>query len=90
MTALVGPSGSGKTTMVNLISRFWDVDEGEILFGGQPVKGCQTGQLLRNVSMVFQDVYLFNDTIANNIKQNRDRHCAPVSDNHECRSDSCP
>ena len=71
MTALVGPSGSGKTTMVNLISRFWDVDEGEILFGGQPVKGCQTGQLLRNVSMVFQDVYLFNDTIANNIRVGR-------------------
>ena len=66
MTALVGPSGSGKTTMVNLISRFWDVDEGEILFGGQPVKGCKTGQLLRNVSMVFQEVYLFNDTVANN------------------------
>ncbi len=71
MTALVGPSGSGKTTMVNLISRFWDVDKGEILFGGQPVKGCNTGQLLRNVSMVFQDVYLFNDTVANNIRVGR-------------------
>ena len=57
--------------MVNLIPRFWDVDEGEILFGGQPVKGCQTGQLFRNVSMVFQDVYLFNDTIANNIRVGR-------------------
>ena len=71
ITALVGPSGSGKTTMVNLISRFWDVDEGEILFGGQPVKGCNTAQLLRNISMVFQDVYLFNDTIANNIRIGR-------------------
>lgn len=71
MTALVGPSGSGKTTMVNLVSRFWDVDKGEILFGGQPVKGCDTGELLRNVSMVFQDVYLFNDTVANNIRVGR-------------------
>ncbi|UZJ36932.1 ABC transporter ATP-binding protein [Prosthecochloris sp. SCSIO W1103] len=71
MTALVGLSGSGKTTMVNLISRFWDVEEGEILFGGQPIKGCNTAQLLRNISMVFQDVYLFNDTIANNIRIGR-------------------
>ena len=71
MTALVGPSGSGKTTMVNLVSRFWDVDEGEILIGGQPVKGCDTGELLRSVSMVFQDVYLFNDTVADNIRVGR-------------------
>lgn len=71
MTALVGPSGSGKTTMVNLVSRFWDVDKGEILLGGQQVKGCDTGELLRNVSMVFQDVYLFNDTVANNIRVGR-------------------
>lgn len=68
MTALVGESGSGKTTITNLIARFWDVDAGEILVGGVNIKDLQTDELLSNISMVFQDVYLFNDTILNNIK----------------------
>lgn len=68
MTALVGPSGSGKTTITNLIARFWDVDEGAMLIGGVNVKDLKTNRLLSCVSFVFQDVYLFNDTIGNNIR----------------------
>ncbi|MEM8828140.1 MAG: ABC transporter ATP-binding protein [Cyanobacteria bacterium P01_G01_bin.19] len=68
ITALVGASGAGKTTITNLIARFWDVDSGEILVGGINIKDLPTTELLANISMVFQDVYLFNDTIANNIK----------------------
>jgi ATP-binding cassette subfamily B protein IrtB len=67
LTALVGPSGSGKTTITRLISRFWDVDEGEIHIGGKNIKSFTTDHLLSKISMVFQDVYLFNDTIYNNI-----------------------
>ncbi|MDC7125267.1 MAG: ABC transporter ATP-binding protein [Spirochaetales bacterium] len=67
-TALVGPSGGGKTTLCNLIARFWDVDEGEITLGGVNIKNYTLDSLLANISMVFQDVYLFNDTIENNIK----------------------
>ena len=68
MTAIVGPSGSGKTTLCNLIARFWDVNSGGISIGGQDVKEYTFDSLLRNISMVFQNVYLFNDTIENNIK----------------------
>jgi ATP-binding cassette subfamily B protein len=68
MTALVGPSGSGKSTITRLIARFWDVSRGEIMVGGRSVKNVKTEDLLSNISMVFQDVYLFNDTILNNIK----------------------
>lgn len=68
MTALVGPSGSGKTTLTNLIARFWDIDEGNILIGAKPIKKINPDLLLKKISMVFQDVYLFNDTILNNIK----------------------
>ena len=67
MTAIVGPSGSGKTTLCNLIARFWDVQHGEIRIGGQRVTDMSTQLLLSNLSMVFQNVYLFNDTIYNNI-----------------------
>ena len=67
-TAIVGYSGSGKTTLCNLIARFWDVDSGEILFGGHNIKEFACDDLLSNISMVFQNVYLFNDTIENNIK----------------------
>ena len=67
-TAIVGYSGSGKTTLCNLITRFWDVDSGEVLFGGHNVKEYACEDLLSNISMVFQNVYLFHDTIANNIK----------------------
>ena len=67
-TAIVGYSGSGKTTLCNLIARFWDVDAGEILFGGHNVKEFSCDELLGHISMVFQNVYLFNDTVENNIK----------------------
>ena len=66
--AIVGASGSGKTTLCNLIARFWDVSKGEVLIGGKNVKELTSEGLLKNISMVFQKVYLFNDTIENNIK----------------------
>lgn len=69
--AIVGPSGSGKTTLVSLIARFWDVREGEITVGGRNVKDYTCDSLLKNFSMVFQNVYLFEDTIENNIKFGR-------------------
>ena len=66
--ALVGPSGFGKTTLVSLVARFWDVQEGNIRIGGYDVKEYTCDSLLRNFSIVFQNVYLFEDTIENNIK----------------------
>lgn len=66
--AIVGVSGSGKTTLCNLIARFWDVQKGEVLIDGKNVKEFTSESLLKNISMVFQKVYLFNDTIENNIK----------------------
>lgn len=71
VTALVGPSGSGKSTITRLIARFWDADSGEITMGGVPVKNITTEELLGNISMVFQDVYLFRDTIEANIKMGK-------------------
>lgn len=68
MTAIVGPSGSGKTTLCSMISRFWDVDAGSVSIGGVNVKDYTLNSLMKNVSMVFQNVYLFADTIENNIK----------------------
>ena len=68
MTAIVGPSGSGKTTFCSLIARFWDVNSGEILIGGKNIKEYKIENLMNSISMVFQDVYLFEDTIENNIK----------------------
>lgn len=67
-TAIVGPSGGGKTTLVSLMSRFWDVDSGEVLLGGRNVKDYSFDSLMKNFSFVFQRVYLFEDTIANNIR----------------------
>ncbi len=67
-TAIVGPSGSGKTTIINLISRFYDVDEGSVKIGGKNIKEYELDSLLRELSLVFQDVYLFSDTIKNNIR----------------------
>ena len=67
MTALVGKSGSGKSTIMNLIARFWDVEKGNISIGGVDVKDFTIDSLYKNVAMVFQKVYLFNDTIYNNI-----------------------
>lgn len=63
----VGPSGSGKTTLCNLIARFYDVNKGRILVGGIDIKDMTCDSLLKNISMVFQKVYLFRDTIRNNI-----------------------
>ncbi len=68
MTALVGKSGCGKTTVANLMARFWDVQKGEVLVGGVNVKAMSCDSLLKNISMVFQKVYLFNDTVLNNLK----------------------
>lgn len=67
-TALVGPSGSGKTTLCNLIARFWDVDQGSISLDGHDVRDYSYDSLIRNFSFVFQSVYLFEDTIVNNIR----------------------
>ena len=67
-TAIVGPSGSGKTTLTSLMARFWDVDSGAVKLGGIDVKDYALDSLMRNFSMVFQRVYLFNDSIENNIK----------------------
>ena len=66
-TAIVGPSGSGKTTICNLIARFYDVQAGSIRVGGHDVREFTCDSLLKNISMVFQNVYLFHDTIRNNI-----------------------
>ena len=66
--AIVGPSGAGKTTMCNLIARFWDVNAGKITIGGTDVRDFKLDSLMKNISMVFQSVYLFADTIENNIK----------------------
>jgi len=66
--ALVGPSGSGKTTMTRLIARFWDVTAGRITLGGHDLRDYDPATVLASISMVFQDVYLFNDTVLNNIR----------------------
>lgn len=70
-TAIVGPSGSGKTTLCSLIARFWDVDAGCIRIGGQDVRAYTLEALMEQISMVFQNVYLFADTIENNIRFGR-------------------
>lgn len=71
LTAIVGPSGSGKTALCNLIARFWDVQQGEVLVGRINVKEMTCDSLFQNISMVFQKVYLFNDTVYNNIRFGR-------------------
>lgn len=70
-TAVIGPSGSGKTTMCSLIARFWDVDSGFVRIGGRDVREYTLESLMDQISMVFQNVYLFSDTIENNIKFGR-------------------
>ena len=67
MTALVGPSGSGKSTIASLLARFWDIREGTIKLNGKDIKNISLGSLMDQISMVFQRVYLFKDTIYNNI-----------------------
>ena len=71
MTAIVGPSGSGKTTLARLIARFWDVDSGVIRIGGVDVRALGTRAVMAQVTMVFQDVYLFEDTLMGNIRLGR-------------------
>lgn len=71
VTALVGPSGSGKTTMIRLLSRLYDVDRGEITIGGHSLKDIAPECLYRQISMVFQDVTLFNGTVMENIRIGR-------------------
>lgn len=67
MLALAGPSGSGKSTIASLLTRFWDVSQGEVCIHGRNVKDVQLASLMNQISMVFQRVYLFQDTIYNNI-----------------------
>ena len=71
MTALVGPSGSGKSTIASLLARFWDIQEGTIKLNGKDIKNISLGSLMDQISMVFQRVYLFKDTIYNNIAMGR-------------------
>ena len=67
-TAVVGPSGGGKTTLCHLLARFWDVDVGTVTLGGHDVREYDMDSLMQNFSFVFQNVYLFHDTVANNIR----------------------
>ena len=67
-TALVGPSGSGKTTIISLLSRFWDVSKGSVFIGGCDIRDQSPDALAEDIAIVFQDVYLLHDTIANNIR----------------------
>lgn len=78
LTAIVGPSGSGKTTFCKLIPRFYDVCKGEILIGGAKITNIPTEELMKKISIVFQNVYLFEDSILNNI-----RFAKPNADNDE-------
>ena len=71
ITAIVGPSGAGKTTMCNLIARFWDVQEGTVRIGGKDVRDYTADSVLEYISMVFQNVYLFHDSVENNIRFGR-------------------
>ncbi|WP_148277976.1 ABC transporter ATP-binding protein [Paenibacillus popilliae] len=72
LTAIVGPSGSGKSTMLRLIVRFYDPQQGKVLFGGNDEREMDPEKLMKKISMVFQDVYLFQDTIRNNIRYGRE------------------
>ena len=71
MTALVGPSGGGKSTIASLLARFWDIQAGEILLRGTDIRNIPLAVLMDNISMVFQRVYLFQDTVYNNIALGR-------------------
>ena len=67
-TAIVGPSGGGKTTLCHLLARFWDIDSGQVTLAGKNIRDYDMDSLMANFSFVFQNVYLFHDTIANNIR----------------------
>ncbi|MCW9133622.1 ABC transporter ATP-binding protein/permease [Bacillus paramycoides] len=72
LTAIVGPSGSGKSTLLRLIARFYDPQKGKVLFGGMDERELDPEKLMKKISVVFQDVYLFQDTIRNNIRYGRE------------------
>lgn len=72
LTAIVGPSGSGKSTILRLAARFYDPQGGTAFFGGRDVRDMDPEELMRKISMVFQDVYLFEDTVENNIRYGRE------------------
>ena len=86
-TAIVGPSGGGKTTLVNLLARFWDPEEGNVFLGGRNEKDYDMDSLMKNFSFVFQNVYLFHDTIANNIRFGQSD--APMEDVIEAAKKAC-
>lgn len=71
MSALVGPSGGGKSTIASLMARFWDVEEGQVLIRGKDVRDVPLAELMDHISMVFQRVYLFRDTVYNNISMGK-------------------
>ena len=71
MTAIVGPSGCGKTTIARLVARFYDIDAGSVSVGGRDVRQWDTAQLMAQLSLVFQDVYLFDDTLEANVRIGR-------------------
>ena len=71
MLVLVGPSGGGKSTVANLLSRFWDVKQGQVLVRGRDIRDIPLSDLMDQISMVFQRVYLFQDTVYNNIAMGR-------------------
>ena len=71
MSALVGPSGGGKSTIASLMARFWDVGEGQVLIRGKDVRDVPLAELMDHISMVFQRVYLFQDTVYNNISMGK-------------------
>ena len=85
--AIVGHSGSGKTTLCDLIARFWDVEEGSISLGGEDIRSYKLDRLWDNISMVFQNVYLFEDTIINNIKLGKPE--ATVEEVQEAAKKAC-
>ena len=87
MSAFVGPSGSGKTTLCHLIARFWDVDNGMVLLDEKNVKEYSMDYLMANFSFVFQNVFLFHDTIANNIRFGQPE--APMDDVIEAAKKAC-
>jgi ATP-binding cassette subfamily B protein len=86
-TAIVGPSGGGKTTLTSLLSRFWDVDAGTVSLDGRNVKEYDMDSLMENFSFVFQSVYLFHDSIANNIRVGQPE--APMEDVIEAAKKAC-
>ncbi len=87
LTAIVGPSGSGKSTLLRLIARFYDPQHGKVLFGGSDVSEMDPEKLMKKISMVFQDVYLFQDTIRNNIRYGREN--ATQAEIEEATKEAC-